>query len=141
MPEPKKESVTVKLEQVPTQNMIGILNDQSIDVLNSTFKEDTPNALRYTVEDYLALTKSYDEGIAYIDTMEYLSIMVCLSYGIQSTSTPQEIYTRLKKRSKESIILRHLIKFLYDTPLYKVPLYINDPNLRLAAKWRLSINK
>lgn len=36
---------------------------------------------------------------------------------------------------------KEIISFLFYTKLDKVPLFINDPNLKLFAKWRLKIGK
>lgn len=34
-----------------------------------------------------------------------------------------------------------IIDFLFKTELNKIPLYINDTNLKMFAEWRLRINK
>lgn len=113
-----------------------IINNNSLNAIKKTFKEDTPQIVTYTLEEYFKLCDSFEHKPAELRSLSMRMLLFKIKY-IKEPSA-EKIYQYLHEIR---VTYKDVYNLLYNIPLIQVPLYINHKDLAFIAKWRMDIAK
>jgi hypothetical protein len=123
----------------PNNQMVplrSIINNNSLNAIKKSFKEDTPQIVTYTLEEYFKLCDSFEHKPAELRSITMRVYLFKIKY-IEEPSA-EKIYQHFHD-TRDSF--RDVYNLIYNIPLIQVPLYINHLHLAFIAKWRMDIAK
>ena len=117
-----------------------LISKESEDVLRKKFYDNLPQTLRYTMPDLQALNLLFTVSDEIKDVDELDLAMFVRNNTLYYADNERECFNRFYNKRNTRRYGR-IFTLMYELPIEKVPLYINDPLLALVAKWRLDLNK